>query len=98
MLAALVTHLDRNTNRHSLARTPLAGCRFLSHIWWKFTPVRVGWGRDRFAIKCSSRRFTGGAGEETLWWLKRESSRHLNIARAAAAEEGVLGGHVGGDG
>ena len=34
MLAALVTHLDRDTNRHPLARTPFRGRGFLCHTLW----------------------------------------------------------------
>jgi hypothetical protein len=42
MLAALVTHLDGDTNRHSLARAPFRGWGFLCHTLVEFTPVFGG--------------------------------------------------------
>src|ERR1700675_386601 len=41
VLTAVVTHLDRDTNWHPLARTPLVIDRrsLLGHMLWKCTPV-----------------------------------------------------------
>jgi hypothetical protein len=63
VLAAAVTHLDRDTNWHPLARTPVRDSGFLSHMLRKFTPVCRN--RGVFTKKSSSRRFTGGEGRNS---------------------------------
>src|SRR5882762_9114551 len=51
VLTAVVTHLDRDTNWHPLARTPLVvnRCGLLGHMLWKCTPVcGETWEMERF--------------------------------------------------
>src|ERR1700730_16869001 len=65
VLAALVTHLDRDANRHALARTPV-GCSLLRHMLWKCTALCEKRGRwNDSPKKRSSRTFARGAGEKT---------------------------------